>query len=163
MDGTFDARAEAKKIEGAALSILKDHAKGFDTVYAQNELAKELASYWGDHNKRASVGAALQDDLKDKVLDMGALFHMATEGATEVAGVGYDDRNVVSSLDFTLYAGLVDSHATRLYVSCSDILEKPEVEVTARNDGFGGAQYDVTTVSASLPNGDDDRIGFWSR
>jgi hypothetical protein len=62
MDETFDATAEAKKIQQMAFSCLDDnsHGQSIRAVGTEVALANELASIWGDQGKLTAVASELQ-------------------------------------------------------------------------------------------------------
>ncbi|HEY9757663.1 MAG TPA: hypothetical protein V6C97_21015 [Oculatellaceae cyanobacterium] len=153
MDGTFNARAEAKKIEESAFSILREHARGYNTTNEQSELAKELASFWGDHNKRASVGAAIEDDYKREGLHK--LDWLIPVAERKSASADFDDRKILSGLEFELHSGKFDRDFPSMYIRGFDSVVDPEIVVMVGNGATLG--YSATSVFAPLLNGDDDR------
>lgn len=154
MDTVFNARAEAKKIEDLANTCLREQVRTgqSSSEYYASELVKEAASFWGDKDKRASVGAALKDDLKDKSLGFGTLLQIEFSGEAETASIAFDKNSLVS-VEFALYKGLNEKHGlridyNRLYqgpnpeldLKLSTITGTSESEVVSKSAPFVGAQ-----------------------
>ena len=65
MDGDFDAKTPASKIEKLAVSALADYSMGFSGYATRDaqQLADTVASIWGDPAKAIAISAQVEHDM----------------------------------------------------------------------------------------------------